>query len=122
MPGLDDLLSDKGRNRLHTNHADRLKSDPAFRPGVTIEADTRYGVPFVHRAEAYGGEGYKALARQYGVEPERVAVDTSALEQPTVRWDAPTQSVITLQTRNSSPTCWNARASRRNDMPSWAQA
>ena len=112
VPGLDDLLSDKGRNRLNADYADRLKSDPAFRPGVTIEADTRYGVPFVHRAEAYGGEGYKALARQYGVEPERLAVDTSALERPTVRWDAPTQSVIAtdpqrlsdmLERRNITP-------------------
>jgi hypothetical protein len=102
VPGLDDLLSDKGRNRLHTDYADRLKSDPAFRPGVTIEADTSYGVPFVHRAEAYGGEGYKALARQYGVEPERLAVDTSALEQPTVRWDAPTQSVMTTDPQQLS--------------------
>jgi len=102
VPGLDDLLSDKGRNRLHADYADRLKSDPAFRPSVTMEADTRYGVPFVHRAEAYGGEGYKGLARQYGVEPERLAVDTSALERPTVRWDASTQSVITIDPQQLS--------------------
>ncbi len=102
VPGLNDLLSDKGWNRLHADYADRLKSDPAFRPGVTIEADTRYGVPFVHRAEAYGGEGYKGLARQYGVEPERLAVDTSTLERPTVRWDAPTQSVITTDPQQFS--------------------
>lgn len=102
VPGLDDLLSDNGRSYLQKHFADRLKVDPAFKPGVTMEAGTRYGVPFVHRAEAYGGEGYKALARQYGVEPERLAVDTSALERPTVRWDAPTQSVITTDPQQLS--------------------
>ncbi len=73
-----------------------LNPPPHFAPA------TRYGVPFVHRAEAYVGEGYKGLARQYGVEPERLAVDTSTLERPTVRWDAPTQSVITTDPQQFS--------------------
>jgi len=59
VPGIDDLLSEKGRARVNHNHAERLSHDPLHVPGVTIESDTKYSTPDISKAKAYGGPGYK---------------------------------------------------------------
>lgn len=90
VPGIDELLSDEGRAKLERDFSARLLHDPDFKPGVTIEAGTKYGVPFVQRAEAYGGEGYKALAMEYGTAPNRLEIDPgeiAKLDPPTMLWD-----------------------------------
>lgn len=79
--GADDLLNDAGRARLARDFAKRREADPTYEPGKTVQTGHKYddmlenGLPPLDKAEAYGGEGAKALRIKAGIEVYRLPME-----------------------------------------------
>lgn len=104
VSGIDDLLSPEGRAKLEKDYAIRREKNPEFKPGETIQDGTKYdaliapdpatGEDFLRHSEVNGGNGYKALAAENGIKPDKLKLDTSSLGEQTTRWDKKTNTLI----------------------------
>ncbi len=104
VPGLDDTLSPEGRAKLEKDYAIRREQNPDFKPGGTIQQGTKYdallaadpatGEDFLRHSKINGGDGYKALAAENGIKPDKLQLDTSSLGEQTTRWDKRTNTLI----------------------------
>ena len=101
--GMDALLNKEGRERLDTDYSTRLKNNPDFILGRTIEPGTKYSrimqehPDFLAITKADGGGAYKNLRDQMGITVDKLQISdlaVASLDKPRVLWDTKNNRIL----------------------------
>jgi len=90
--GAEELLNSNGRAKLEKAFAARVKADPDFVPGQTLQDGHKYDfvirdgeLPLEISRDAHGGPGYKSIRNETGIRPNSITaaadnIDVSGIE------------------------------------------